>query len=218
MIKKFDPVVKAFSDFCLPKKNDVYESFLFHSRNQLENEPFDNFLMELRKQVRKCEFGSQDMQDRMIRDRIVMGVFNKKLQKRLLEVQNLTLADAIDKSIASEVTLKQSKDMQRSYSKIDSSQVVLSADAVTQHRKKDKYNNNISFSPKTNVKKSENNSIEKKFKVKAGDMNRSNSNHKVSGSCRNCKYTHEIGRCPAAGKQCNNCGKFNHFAMACRIE
>ncbi|KAJ6643502.1 Hydroxyacyl-coenzyme A dehydrogenase, mitochondrial [Pseudolycoriella hygida] len=34
-------------------------------------------------------------------------------------------------------------------------------------------------------------------------------------SCRNCNYAHVVGKCPAYGKECNNCGKLNHFAMAC---
>jgi len=35
-------------------------------------------------------------------------------------------------------------------------------------------------------------------------------------SCRNCGRNHAIGACFARGKNCNNCGKPNHFAVSCR--
>lgn len=136
---KYNSVVKAFSDFCEPKKNDVYETYVFHSRNQRESEPFDNFLMDLKKQVRKCDFGPPPLPDRMLRDRIVMGVSDQKLQKRLLETQDLDVKKAIEMARAAEVTLKQMKDMQKSSSLV-TSQSKSSADAVSRHADKDKYN------------------------------------------------------------------------------
>uniref|UniRef100_A0A146LC45 RNA-directed DNA polymerase n=1 Tax=Lygus hesperus TaxID=30085 RepID=A0A146LC45_LYGHE len=36
--------------------------------------------------------------------------------------------------------------------------------------------------------------------------------------CRYCGYTHSYGKCPAFGKQCNQCGLMNHFATACRAK
>ena len=37
-----------------------------------------------------------------------------------------------------------------------------------------------------------------------------------SSACTNCSKTHQKGKCPAKGKQCNFCHKWNHFASACR--
>lgn len=34
--------------------------------------------------------------------------------------------------------------------------------------------------------------------------------------CGNCGNTHQPGSCPAKGKQCSNCLKYNHFARVCR--
>ena len=97
-------VVKSFSDFCEPKKNEVYGAFVFQSRYQKPDEPFDNFYMGLKKLVSNCGYGAQ--QERMLRDRIVMGVHDKKLQKRLLEMDNLNIAKAVDMARAAEITQK----------------------------------------------------------------------------------------------------------------
>lgn len=109
---KYDEVTKAFENFCKPKKNEVYESFLFFNRNQSSGEPFDNFLMALKKMVRNCGFGDQE--DRMIRDRIVMGTCNKALQKKLLEKDDLDLHKAIEICRATEATQNQHQEMQKS--------------------------------------------------------------------------------------------------------
>ena len=39
-----------------------------------------------------------------------------------------------------------------------------------------------------------------------------------ANTCRNCgeEWPHTHGPCPAKGKQCRNCNKFNHFAKLCR--
>ncbi|XP_014481280.1 PREDICTED: uncharacterized protein LOC106747855 [Dinoponera quadriceps] len=34
-------------------------------------------------------------------------------------------------------------------------------------------------------------------------------------NCSNCSYIHDIGRCPAYGKQCKNCGNMNHYSKRC---
>ncbi|KAL4707300.1 hypothetical protein ACJJTC_019838 [Scirpophaga incertulas] len=39
---------------------------------------------------------------------------------------------------------------------------------------------------------------------------------KILKKCFYCNFEHLYGKCPAFGKQCNKCKKFNHFASACR--
>ena len=36
--------------------------------------------------------------------------------------------------------------------------------------------------------------------------------------CGRCGFVHLQGRCPAFGKNCNKCGKKNHFSAICRFE
>lgn len=71
-------VLKAFDDFCKPKKNTVYERFVLNERKQKEGEPFDTFHMDLKRLIRTCEYGDQE--NDMLRDRIVIGICDKRLQ------------------------------------------------------------------------------------------------------------------------------------------
>ncbi|XP_046558199.1 uncharacterized protein LOC124267324 [Haliotis rubra] len=49
-----------------------------------------------------------------------------------------------------------------------------------------------------------------------GARNERRKQHKSPPTCRNCTYSHPVGRCPARGKKCHNCNKMNHFASVCK--
>ena len=49
---------------------------------QQPGECFDDFLADLRKLVRTCEFG--ELRDSLIRDRIVIGIRDEPTRRRLL--------------------------------------------------------------------------------------------------------------------------------------
>lgn len=108
----YDRVVAKFQEFCKPRKNTVYERYVFYQRTQHEGESFDVFLMDIKRLVRTCEFGATE--NEMLRDRIVMGVADKKLQKRLLETATLTYDSAVEKARTNEATAQQSETMNKS--------------------------------------------------------------------------------------------------------
>lgn len=102
-----EEVLKRFESFCLPQKNVVMESFKFNSIVQKERQPFSEFETELRLQMRHCNFVCSNCQmaysDRMLRDRIVLCVGDKRLQAKLLENSDDTLQQTIDKCKAAEL-------------------------------------------------------------------------------------------------------------------
>lgn len=108
--KSYTKVVEAYENFCIPRKNVVYERFLFYSRNQKDGETFDSFLVDIKKLSKTCEFA--DNKDDMIRDRIVLGIADKGLQEKMLK-NNMKLEDAIELCRATELARGQSKDMRR---------------------------------------------------------------------------------------------------------
>ena len=105
---KEDPkqILKKFEDYCTPRKNITYERHLFNRRTQQAGETFDQFYTHLCHISQTCEF--ENMVDQMIRDRIVVGVYNSNLRERLLRFgDELTLNKAVDTCRAWEVTSSQ---------------------------------------------------------------------------------------------------------------
>jgi len=84
-----DVILTKLSEYFIPKRNKIYERYVFNSRSQKADESFDQFLTALRKLVAICEFGS--FEDEMLRDRIVIGLRDHGHRERLLRESTLTL-------------------------------------------------------------------------------------------------------------------------------
>lgn len=70
----------------------MIDLFLNNTTLQGENN-FDSFLSNLRKLVKKCDYA--EMETTLLRDRIVVGISNNLLKKKLLKIRDLTLDDVI---------------------------------------------------------------------------------------------------------------------------
>ena len=101
---KIDKVLEQFEKFCEPLKNRIYEG-------QASGESIDKYATVVRNMADNCKF--QDMKDSLIRDRIVFGVTDNQVRRRLLRVPELTLLDkALEIARAAEATQNQLKQMQ----------------------------------------------------------------------------------------------------------
>lgn len=76
------------------KGNVIIEQFKFFRRYQEEGEAFDNFLRDIRNLAKRCEFGN--LEENMVRIRLVLGVKDLGLQERLLRAPDLSLEKTID--------------------------------------------------------------------------------------------------------------------------
>ncbi|RWS24326.1 hypothetical protein B4U80_10480 [Leptotrombidium deliense] len=99
--------VAAFAAYCKPKANEIFATFQFHKREQREGEPFDKFLTDLKLLAKDCNFGT--MEERIIRDKIVIGIRSDSGRTNLLRKSSLTLKDAVDYCRAMESSAAQSK-------------------------------------------------------------------------------------------------------------
>lgn len=90
--KKFDKVVQSFKDYCKPLKNETYERYKFFTRVQQEGEDFDHFLTDVKVLAKECNFGQ--LEDSLVRDKIVSGISDLSLQEKLLQVSALSLRKA----------------------------------------------------------------------------------------------------------------------------
>ncbi|GBL99711.1 Uncharacterized protein K02A2.6 [Araneus ventricosus] len=104
-IEKFDDVVEMFTNYCIPRRNVVFERFKFFSCSQQEGQQVDNYLTELKTLASTCDFGDQE--EGLIRDRVVLGIRDMSLQERLLRESDLTLKKAAEFLRASEASKHQ---------------------------------------------------------------------------------------------------------------
>ncbi|UYV65862.1 K02A2.6-like [Cordylochernes scorpioides] len=109
--KKIDSVLKAFdSHFCV-RNNIIYERAKFNSRIQEDREPVDEFITSLYKLADNCEF--EGLHEQLIRDRIVVGVRDKALSKKMQLDSELTLEKAVKMVRQQEAVRQQQVDLQR---------------------------------------------------------------------------------------------------------
>ena len=87
--KSFDELVKLMQDHLHPAPNEIAEQFIFNSSDRKDSESISQYVMMLRKLSEHCNFA--DKVNEHIRDRLVCGVRNVKIQQRLLSEKGLTL-------------------------------------------------------------------------------------------------------------------------------
>ena len=102
--KSLTQIVQILQKHLSPKPLVIAERFRFHNRNQLEGESISSYIAELKKLSEHCEFGTS-LND-SLRDRLVCGMSNELIQKRLLSEVDLSFAKATEIALAMETAAK----------------------------------------------------------------------------------------------------------------
>jgi hypothetical protein len=118
---KLKVVFEKFSAYCNPRKNITILRHQIFTHSQHEGQSFNDFVIELKKRVSECEFGT--LADSLITDIIVCGVADQSLRERLLRDADLTLTKAIDAGIAAEETKRHAKEFEKHEQSSDIHQV-----------------------------------------------------------------------------------------------
>ena len=103
-VNRMPDVLTKLDNYFNPRRNLVYEWYVFMFMNQSDCEPIDMFVKRLKTQANKCEFAQ--LRD-MILVRCVFGIKEMRLKEKLLQDRNVNLARAVDLIRASEVTKTQ---------------------------------------------------------------------------------------------------------------
>ena len=106
----FDDLVKKVKEHKEPPPSVIVRRFQFNTRNQKPGETFSEYVAVLRKAAEHCNFGNS--LNEMLRDRLVCGIANGTVQKRLLAEKELTLDKAISLAQSVEIAEKGAKDLQ----------------------------------------------------------------------------------------------------------
>ena len=187
---KFDNVVERFDQYFTPKKNVTYMRYKFFSCNQSEGQNIDAYVTELRKRAEHCEFA--ELKNSLTRDKIVIGICDKKTQERLLREYELSLEKALQICRATEEIKIQTDEMagsSESTKKIDHvhSKSHRPGKGSNKHRPNSKQVERSNWSPPDRKRQ-----------------------------CLKCLKCHDPAKCPAYNQKCHKCGHLGHYAVACR--
>jgi hypothetical protein len=182
--KSCTSILAILEQYCIGEKNVIHERYMFNTRVQLAGESFDTFYSELRALAGRCGYSDYRAAagveatpaDEMLWDRIVLGIRDDVLRKKLISEGNeLTLASAVRLCRSSEVATAAMKSMGHPSTG--------SVDAIKSRNK-----------PKS---KSHLNKFQRK-----GDF----PGHKQEVSSKNCtrcgKSAHAKAQCPAKNAEC----------------
>ena len=95
-----------------PKPSVIVQRYQFNSRQRASSETVAEYVAALRKLAEHCDYG--DTLNEMLRDRLVCGIANATVQKRLLTEPELTFTKAVTIAQAVELAEKGSKELQSS--------------------------------------------------------------------------------------------------------
>ena len=90
--KNYASVLGKFDGFFKIRKNVIIERAKFNKHSQLPDEPAEQFIASLYNLASDCNFG--ELKNKLIRDRIVVGIRDNSLSERLQMDPELTLKKA----------------------------------------------------------------------------------------------------------------------------
>lgn len=178
-------VMGKFNEYFFPRRNVIHERACFYQRVQRPGEKAECFIRALYDLSEHCEFGVT--REENIRDRIVVGMMDKELSRRLQLMSDLTLTHTIQ-------TVRQSEEV--------ATQVSLQGDAAGSVQE-------VQFKRKnTNWKQQQRQQGKSKDRKWGG-------NEKKCGKCGKTQHNRDE-RCPAERATCHNCHRMGHWARVCR--
>ena len=177
----YDLVVRKFTDYCIPRKNVIYERFKFNARNQAEGESIDAYVTDLRLKGSSCEY--RDFLEELIRDRLVIGILDKRLKEKMLRDRELTLTTAVAICKAAETAHEQMKVL----NPVETESV--GAVNQSQHRNTPRGGRPVG--------------------AHASDDTKTTTRPREY-ECRKCGTRHVFRDCPAWTYKCKNCSKKGH--------
>ncbi len=182
----FEELVAVLSEHYSPKPTEVMQRYRFNSRSRKEGESVADYVAQPRKLAEFCNYGNS--LDKMLRDRLVWGVKDPSIQKKLLSEPDLTLVRAIQIAQSTETAEKNLREMD-SNRESESKRVQYVADGKRQQYGKGKYERTVRTEQRGNSGK----------------------------ECFRCgRLGHNEQDCFHKESVCHNCKGRGHLAAVCR--
>ena len=103
--KDITKILELWNEYCSGKTNIIYERYKFNNRAKNSDESIDAYATVLRDFASSCNFGV--LKEEMIRDRIVCGITDNSVRRKLLQISDLVYDKCIDVCRAAEATKSQ---------------------------------------------------------------------------------------------------------------
>ena len=116
--KTFEELVVVLTEHYSPQPSEVMQRFRFNSRSRKEGEFVAAYVAELRRLAEFCNFGTT--LDKMLRDRLVWGIKDDSIQKKLLQEKDLTFQRALAIAQGSEAADRNLREMKAPKQELDS--------------------------------------------------------------------------------------------------
>jgi len=110
--KTFQELVTAMTEHHSPTPSEIVQRYKFHSRFRKPGERIATFVSELRSLAESCNF--EGTLEDQIRDRLVCGVNDDQIQRRLLSEAKLTYKRALELAQGLEMAAKNVRELQTS--------------------------------------------------------------------------------------------------------
>ena len=108
--KSYADLTTLVQEHFSPKPSEIVQRYKFHNRFRKQGESIAQFVASLRHLAEHCKFNAT--LETMIRDRLVCGINDDRIQRRLLSEKELTYARAYDIAISMETAAKNVLDLQ----------------------------------------------------------------------------------------------------------
>ena len=145
-IKNYDTIVKKFDSHFVPQHNVIFERAKLNQRKQQTGETVNSFITDLYCLSEQCKYS--DLKDEMIRDRIVVGLLDRKLSvsEKLQLDEKLTLHKAVEQCRQSETFKKQQSELfSEDHANVDAVKQKSKTNNSTYHKQRPQ---NRNFKPK----------------------------------------------------------------------
>lgn len=128
---EYEIMVERLNAFFAPKQDKAYERHMFRKIKQEKGEGMEMFVMRLREQAERCEFG--DLTDSTIRDHLVENCTSRQLRQKILEHGEHTLDQIMKKARSIEAAAMQQEMM--SNTKDDKAEEVCKVDTYAKGKR-----------------------------------------------------------------------------------
>ena len=193
----FDTVVQKLDSVCARRTSKHVIRDRFFQMKQ-DHRTIDQFVADLRKQVKDCEFGA--LKDDLMLHVLIRGVDSDRMRRRLFETDKLELPKAIQMCQTMEATSADLESWVGKEKKVDG-EVPVEVKSVSESAESVSAVQRSGYQKPTNTRTRENDQGQRYGEVR---------------ECRQCGRTHKPRQCPAYGQKCLKCGLPNHFARRCR--